>query len=406
MGGAGRQHASQASLQAGLPEEYLRAFRLELGGWFPALTWLIKEFRLQIGYETPDEEAGIRFWMDRFEPRKRTSMDLVPIDPEHWSWPTANEPALPATKEEVQMARRWVLEEAERRMLQFFELKRKICPQTPILVPLQQLKKYDTPRGYSSEQVRARLKEASSKQGSSATRPQSAGGRVKPRVLSREAKDRLFPSPPASGGQVALTDEQFASRIIDLAIEFQQDVLRATRLGPQFLAQGGVAATAEKDGRIVSPKQVAWREGLSRLEDLNLLHFWLQLGDKESMNLVVPADRAERALEERVSGRHFADKVLKMFSSRFRYECLDADVLYRLWQSMPKATRSAQHIRGMPDLMAIELLREATRKRVEQKELQKAKRNKKGKGKGQKAAGKGTGAVREGSRKAAWRPAA
>mmetsp|Transcript_115609 Transcript_115609/g.274764 ORF Transcript_115609/g.274764 Transcript_115609/m.274764 type:complete len:117 (+) Transcript_115609:70-420(+) len=39
-----------------------REFNLRMGGWFPAMKWLIKEFRLRIGYETPDEEAGIRFW--------------------------------------------------------------------------------------------------------------------------------------------------------------------------------------------------------------------------------------------------------------------------------------------------------------------------------------------------------
>mmetsp|Transcript_115608 Transcript_115608/g.274763 ORF Transcript_115608/g.274763 Transcript_115608/m.274763 type:complete len:95 (+) Transcript_115608:70-354(+) len=45
-----------------------REFNLRMGGWFPAMKWLIKEFRLRIGYETPDEEAGIRFWIRQFSP--------------------------------------------------------------------------------------------------------------------------------------------------------------------------------------------------------------------------------------------------------------------------------------------------------------------------------------------------
>ncbi|CAE7839609.1 unnamed protein product [Symbiodinium sp. CCMP2592] len=47
-----------SSLQRPQSKEVIsREFNLRLGGWFPALKWLIKEFRLRIGYETPDEEA-------------------------------------------------------------------------------------------------------------------------------------------------------------------------------------------------------------------------------------------------------------------------------------------------------------------------------------------------------------
>ncbi|CAE8743773.1 unnamed protein product, partial [Polarella glacialis] len=139
MGLVCRSH-DDASLQSGLPEEHHRAFDLELGSWFPALTWLIKEFRLRVGYETPDEEAGIRFWMDRFE-RTRSGYEAT-VEPQVSLWMQMDDEtstqSVPSEVQEARVseARSWPREAVERRMFQLFELRRKICPTTPILVPM------------------------------------------------------------------------------------------------------------------------------------------------------------------------------------------------------------------------------------------------------------------------------
>eukprot|EP00439_Symbiodinium_sp_Y106_P015843 s9135_g2.t1 len=153
--------AATSSLQRPQSKEVIsREFNLRLGGWFPALKWLIKEFRLRIGYETPDEEAGIRFWIRQFSPGERHAAE-APSEPASWVWPTADEPVLPATKQEVRQARTWTLEQVERQMTSFFELKRQLCPSMPILVPLKELRLHHvkTGRATSPEQMRLHRKE-------------------------------------------------------------------------------------------------------------------------------------------------------------------------------------------------------------------------------------------------------
>eukprot|EP00913_Durusdinium_trenchii_P030337 g28418.t1 len=105
-------------------------------------------------------QAGIRFWLEQISKRRR-SRDLIPSDPSSWLWPTADEPVMRATKLEVQQARSWTLEDLERVMTRFFDLRRRICPKTPILVPLNELRLHSVQTQCSStpEQIRLHLKE-------------------------------------------------------------------------------------------------------------------------------------------------------------------------------------------------------------------------------------------------------
>eukprot|EP00929_Paragymnodinium_shiwhaense_P055147 TRINITY_DN27659_c0_g2_i1.p1 TRINITY_DN27659_c0_g2~~TRINITY_DN27659_c0_g2_i1.p1 ORF type:complete len:1634 (-),score=460.19 TRINITY_DN27659_c0_g2_i1:336-5237(-) len=369
-----------ASLQSGLPDAQRREFELELRGCFQGLKWLIKEFRLHVGYETPDEEAGIRFWIDRYERQKDPRTPVQDMGEQ--GFPTADEPAMPATQEEVMQARRWPRKHVEWGVGRLFELRRLLCPQSPILVPLHQLKHYEMPRSCSAKQRGASLhqfrhaahpqklvvsgdraaKRAASRaatlaEARSALRSrqaQAAANQAQP--LPKEPQDRLFPASAVASHQ--LSDDQFASRVIDLAIEFDGDPQRASRDGPQLLANGVTPGA-------LTPRERKWHEGRSRLEDLFLVQFWLRLGDQASLGLMMPLARAEKVLSERERGSSFADAVLSIFSNRFKYECLDAALLYRFWLSMPKAVRSCHHVRGLPERQAFELLREGVRLRLE-----------------------------------------
>lgn len=375
--------AATVSLQSGLPEEHRRVFESELDGWFDALKWLVKEFRLRVGYETPDEEAGIQFWIDRYE-RQRGPILPGPSDPKDQNWDTADEPAMPGTADEAAQARRWVRAHVSRRMAQFFELKRRLCPHAPVLVPLQQLEHYDKPR-YSSvakqhaalhqfrepTQQRAVVQPPEARQ---QERRASTPGKARAspgKVMSRETANRLFPM--SIPGAASLTDAQFASRVVDLAIEFDGDAERAVKEGVHLITRGAVPANSETSRNAgFGAVTRHWIEGRHQLQELNLLMFWARLNDKASLGLIMAAARATQILEERVSGHGFGAGVMSVFKTRFNYECLDAGVLYRFWLSMPKAVRSAHHIRGYPDHEAFQALNEEVQLRAEIKRAEEA----------------------------------
>lgn len=343
------------SLQSGFPEEERQIFHLELGGWFPALKWLIK----------------VRFWIDRYESHE--SQDFLGAESQDWTWPTADKPLMPATAQEVRLARCWPREAVERRVAQLFELRRRLCPATPILVPLQQLEEHDAPRSSSATKLRGTLNQfrdvrkpkiiVAGQPHAPPAGPPARGPKEGPRAMCRETRDRLYPA-FACLATPQLQPEQFASRLIDLAIEFDGSPQRAQIEGPQLISKGLAAFTQDSRRPDVGS---FWQEGRSSLQDLNLLAFWLKLGDKSSLGLSLPLGQAQQVLEERIRGTSFADGVFRVFWARFRFECLDAGALYRFWLSMPKAVRSANHIRGMPEKEAFELLREAVVRRSEKK---------------------------------------
>mmetsp|Transcript_24015 Transcript_24015/g.44546 ORF Transcript_24015/g.44546 Transcript_24015/m.44546 type:complete len:467 (+) Transcript_24015:33-1433(+) len=371
--------ADTISLQSRLlPDEHRRIFEAELAGWFPALKWLVKEFRLRVGYETPDEEAGVQFWIDRYE-RQRGPILPGPSDPRVQIWETADEPAMPGTADEVLQARRWRREDVARRMDEFFELKRRLCPHAPVLVPLQQLQHYEAPRYSSAKKRHAALHQFTEPtrersivkpQGaqSQATRTSTPGKRrpSQGKVMVREPANRLFPMSIPVGAP--LTDEQFASRVVDLAIEFDGDADRAVREGVHLITKGSLPAHSDlmrSVGMSAGAITSRWIEGVHRLQDLNLLMFWTRLSNKADLGLFLPVAAAKQILEERVSGRGFGAGVMSVFKTRFNYECLDVGVLYRFWLSLPKAVRSAHHVRGYPETDAFHLLNEEAHLRAE-----------------------------------------
>eukprot|EP00434_Breviolum_minutum_P022440 symbB.v1.2.019806.t1/scaffold1628.1/size108896/3 len=81
-----------------------------------------------------------------------------------------------ATKSEVQQARSWRLQDLERSITHFFDLRRRLCPKTPILVPLNELRLHSVQTQFSStpEQIRLHLKEA--KKASPTRSPKSVRG--------------------------------------------------------------------------------------------------------------------------------------------------------------------------------------------------------------------------------------
>jgi len=379
-------------LQSGLPEEYRRIFEKELTGserpppltgWFSALKWLIKEFRLRVGYETPDEEAGVQFWIDRYEGRKRAAF-LPPMDASDQSWPTADEPALAGTAEEVLQASRWSRQRVAEQLAKLFAVKRKCCPETPVLVPLSHLRHYETGRTGSATLLQASLHQfAESEKLNAFVHPQpgkpirrslsSAGDASKQRTrsgsvtMSKETRDRLYPSSTAADRP--LPDAYFASRVVDLAIEFDGDALRAGRFGPTFLsrAHGGSGDATQAIQLGMQPR--AWIEGRDDLKTLDLFSFWTRLSDKAALGLMAPAAKARQVLQDRESGKHFARGIFAAFMTRFAYECLDVGVLYRFWLSMPKAVKSMHHIRGHRDKEAFRFVDMEVRMRSEKKQL-------------------------------------
>lgn len=335
--------------------EHWQQFQLELGPWFPALKWLIKEFRLHIGYETPDEEAGVRFWLEQIA-KRRKSRDLSVTDPDSWLWPTADEPVMKATKSEVQQARSWRLQDLERSITHFFDLRRRLCPKTPILVPLNELRLHSVQTQFSStpEQIRLHLKEA--KKASPTRSPKSVRGsrsRVRAKALSREVRERLYPRSSSMRKHTLLPDDMFVSRLIDIAILCDGDPQRAS---------------IDLLGRSDSFSQSRWCEGLRPLEELKLVDFWQQLKDKESLGLGSPPGRVFNAIQERLSGRSLAERVSDAFMKKFGYETLDIKVLFNFWLTMPLAVRSTCHVRGHPDRQVLESLEEFLRQRKEGKQ--------------------------------------
>lgn len=369
------------SLQVGLSENHQRKFKLELGGAFEAVIWLIKEFRLHVGYETPDEEAGIRFWIDTFEsrgrrdPRNPERQRAAVRHPFEGEWPTWKWPGKPATPDEVSQACCWRRDEVEALVTRLFKVRRRTCPQTPILVPLHHLEHFGG-RSAARQRIAALHQFAPSTRGmqrlvvrpvdekrralsATKTAPSPAAARGKAVAMAQETKDRLYPVHVGA----RLTEEQFASRVIDLAIEFEGDAKRATRDGLQFLARG-VCASPPGPATASSRR---WQEGMSDLADVaprGLAEFWSELGDKAALGLMILRERAEVALSERIRGTFFAERVMTLFRTRFKYECADGAILYRFWLRMPKAVRSAHHIRGLAERLAYELLRLGARLRA------------------------------------------
>lgn len=368
--GKSRSHGASIQQYQDLPEGLKAALDAELGPWLLPLTWLIKEFRLHVGYETPDEEAGICFWIDRYERRRGPRpADLTASPGAHW--PTATEPALPGTPDEVQQATLWPREAAEKKLVQLFSFRQKRCPSLRILVPLHTAK--GAARKWSPKRLRAALHQLREAPGTAIVDPgpdrrrvrssSSSGARPSqpPRVFSKETQDRLCPASLVVAGGPRLTDEQFAAKVVDLAIDSDGDPQKLKFLHSPWPAGAGT-----------SQSQRRWQEGRSSLKDLNLFGFWMHLEDKASLGLLLPAARAERALLECASGAGFADNVIRLFESRFlqkrdrdRNYSHDAGVLYRFWLSMPEALRSQHHVRGLPEHEAFELLREAVRKMAE-----------------------------------------
>eukprot|EP00397_Hematodinium_sp_SG-2012_P001066 GEMP01001067.1.p1 GENE.GEMP01001067.1~~GEMP01001067.1.p1 ORF type:complete len:974 (+),score=262.37 GEMP01001067.1:1468-4389(+) len=117
------------SLQAQPDEKVVNSFRSMMGDWYILLKWLCKEFRLKIGFEMPDEEAGIQFWIDNYEGRP------FDIGDENQYFTTHDEPNVPATAGERNVANSWSRSDVVHRLYQFWEIKRKIWPH-PILAPL------------------------------------------------------------------------------------------------------------------------------------------------------------------------------------------------------------------------------------------------------------------------------
>ncbi|CAK9048226.1 unnamed protein product [Durusdinium trenchii] len=326
------QKAPTICLQRPRDGEHWQQFQQELGHWFQALKWLIKEFRLHIGYETPDEEAGIRFWLEQISKRRR-SRDLIPSDPSSWLWPTADEPVMRATKLEVQQARSWTLEDLERVMTRFFDLRRRICPKTPILVPLNELRLHSVQTQCSStpEQIRLHLKEVHVATG--AAKMQELWIVIlRLKALSREVQERLYPRSPAASRHTLLPDDMLVSRLIDLAILCDGN--------PQNASADVTGTSAELGGRLGG----TWCEGLHDLEELNLVNFWQKLKDKESFGLGSAPGRVFKAVQERLSGRALAERVSEAFTKKFGYETLDMKVVFNFWLSMPSAVRSACHV--------------------------------------------------------------
>lgn len=371
-----------ASLQSGLPVDYQRLFEEELGGWFQALKWLIKEFRLHVGYETLDEEAHIRFWIDRYESKSKNGSSSE--HPGMQGWPTADEPVLSATAEEVAQARAWPRRMLEEKLSRFFDLRLRICPRIPILVPLRQLQNYDAPRVSSAKQRQSALHQfravpvtthvvARPSEARRSATPSKRPAKVAPcrvRPLSKDTRQRVFPA--ASIGGQRLNDEQFASRVVDLAIAFDGNAVHASRHGAQFL-KDGVMPPAQDVGETFR----MWVEGRDSLEDMEvhggpgtfsrgLVGFWNMLSEKSLLGLLVPTIRAERVLRMRSRGTTFFQDVLRVYVHRFKYECLDAKVLHRFWVSMPPAVKSMHHVRGMAERRALEFLREGVKLRTEQ----------------------------------------
>lgn len=376
----GRVHAGAyvASLQAGLPEVHRGAFEAELGNWFPALKWLIKEFRLHIGYETPDEEACMRFWIDRFQRPSSGARSLSSsVDADSLCWPTADEPMIPGTPLEVQQARGLPQEAVEQHAFQFFDLRRRLCPDTPILVPMQQLDHFQAPWDLKAQHWRAARHHRAAKRPRSVVLPSEPGrGRAErapekrsgslPKAveMSQEVQDRLFPKSVAGGGQPFMwrrqpvSGDHFTSRVIDLAIEFDGDAQRASRLGLKLILDGRIRGDDSDSEAAPAAGPRRWHEGRSPLQALRLAQFWLQLGNKSALGLLIPAAKADRLLEARGRGEGFADAVRRLFVARFGYDCIDAGVLYRFWLATPKAVRSAHHLRGLPNAQALGVLRE------------------------------------------------
>jgi len=382
LSGAGVDAIGGPSLQSGLPETLRNEFEKKLGRHgFQAIKWLVKEFRLNVGYETLDEEAYIRFWLDRYYDRLRDTRQIQ-LPQDQPQWPTADEPVQAATREEVFQARRWSLEDVEGCISKLFEVKRLLCPHAPVLVPLASLQHYESgwdpasgvlKRASSStkhwqaalNQHRQVGKDArlvvqpAEKRAASAPRratPKVAQAKVKP----TEVKDRLFPAASSVGQH--LSDEHMVSRLIDLAIEFDGDpVLAASREGKQLLACGAAPQPRRRFAGYV--------EGRSDFEALQLLLFWQEFEDKPTFGLLMEPSNAAFLVKDRIQGTAFADNVLGVFFTRFKYECLDVSVVYRFWLSMPKAVRSANHVRGFPERRAFELLRRGLQEREEKRRI-------------------------------------
>jgi len=117
------------SLQQCGDESVMKAFRSVIGDWYIFLKWLCKEYRLKIGFEMPDEEAGIQFWIDTYAGR--------PFGPgdENQFFTTHNEPDAPATYGEKNVAYSWSREEVVSNMYRFWNIKRKVWPHA-ILAPI------------------------------------------------------------------------------------------------------------------------------------------------------------------------------------------------------------------------------------------------------------------------------
>ncbi|CAE7234115.1 ROCK1 [Symbiodinium pilosum] len=67
-------------------------------------------------------------------------------------------------------------------------------------------------------------------------------------------------------------------------------------------------------------------------------------------------ERAQKTIQDYVSGKGVAERVSQAFSSKFGYETRDANVLYRFWQSMTISVRSGQKVRGFADHEALQAL--------------------------------------------------
>ncbi|CAE7868758.1 ROCK1 [Symbiodinium necroappetens] len=162
-------------------------------------------------------------------------------------------------------------------------------------------------------------------------------------ALSQETRARLYPKTPSANRHVSAGSDAFVSRLVNLAIDFKGDAATASREGPRYLRRGQVREEVDFE---VHGSPGHWQEGVSSVQDLDLLQFWLALPDKARLGVLMKPEQARRVIQEYVAGKGAAERVSRAFTAKFGYETRDVTVLFRFWQSMPNNIRAGLQVRG------------------------------------------------------------
>jgi len=174
----------------------------------------------------------------------------------------------------------------------------------------------------------------------------------------------LYPKTPPTSRHVSAGSDAFVSLLVNLAIDFKGDAATASREGPRYLRRGQVREEVDFE---VHGSPGHWQEGVSPVQDLDLLQFWLALPDKARLGVLMKPEQAQKVIQEYVAGKGAAERVSRAFTAKFGYETRDVTVLFRFWQSMPNKVRAGLQVRGYSDHEAWKHLQAYAQERAEEK---------------------------------------